>query len=427
MYVIEVTQIPKSFLRSVSILFTGTVIAQLISYLASPIISRQYLPEETAYLGLFLRITALGAAIATARLELAFPLEKQKHHAFGIYRFSMRFSLTLSIFALILVLIFSGIDYGSSQNFFFLLSLPFGIFLTAIFNQGASWSLRNEEYSTISRSSLFLSFFSNGLKVLFGLIRGNFLFLIGATLIAYCFSIFTFLKNYLVTKKESILTSKSKRTQVLIAKNSDLYTYNLPHVFMDLARDLLLASIIWNCYGKAEYGSYDHAFRMLKLPIVFIGAAIGQVLFKKCSVLIHEKKSVFPLVLRICFILIGLSVIPFMIISFFGPELFAFIFGEKWRLSGEMAALMVPWLLINFISSPLSHLPILLNKQKKFFWVNLVGTICLLLVVLFPYFGIISLNSLQMLNLLSISQSIFLFCVLIWLLSLAWKGKEIKL
>ncbi len=421
------TQIPKSFFRSVSILFTGTVIAQIISYTASPIISRQYLPEDNAYLGLFLRITALGAAIATARLELAFPVEKQNHHAFGIYRFSMRFSLMLSFFALVIVLIFSGIDYISFQNFLFLLSLPFGIFLTALFNQGASWSLRNEDYSTIAKSSLLLSFFTNVLKVLLGLIKGNFLFLIGATLLAFCLSIVTFMKNYMQVKTQSILTYNSKRTRVLVAKNSDLYMYNLPHVLIDLARDLLLASIIWNCYGKMEFGSYDHAFRMLKLPIVFIGSAIGQVLFKKCSVLINEKKSIFPLVLRVSFILIGISIVPFMLIGFFGPQLFTFVFGEKWKLAGEMASTMVPWLLINFISSPLSHIPILLNKQKKFFWVNLIGTICVLMVVLIPYLGIISITSLQMLNLLSISQSVFLFCVLIWLLSLAWKGKEIKL
>ena len=87
----------KSFLKSFSILFTGTVLAQIISYSVVPIITRQYSPDESAYLGLFLRITALGAAIATARLELAFPIEKEKHHAFGIFRFSIRFSALISL------------------------------------------------------------------------------------------------------------------------------------------------------------------------------------------------------------------------------------------------------------------------------------------------------------------------------------------
>lgn len=422
------TQESKSFIKSVSILFTGTVIAQLISYLASPIISRQYSPDESAYLGLFLRITTLGAAIATARLELAFSLEKRDHHAFGIYRFSMRFSQFISLIALVLLLIYSGIDYTSSKEFFFLLSLPAGIFLTAFFNQGTSWSLRNEDYHVMSKSSLLLSGFINGLKVIFGFLGGNFLLLIGATLIGYFVSSWTFLKDYLRNKKKHLISAKSKRTKAIVAKNSDLYMYNLPHVFIDLARDLLLASIIWNYYGKFEFGSYDHAYRMLRLPIVFVGSAIGQVFFRKCTMLIQENKTIFPMVSRIIFILTGLSLIPLFLIGLYGSDLFIFVFGKEWQQSGEMATLMIPWLMLNFITSPISHLPIILNKQKPFFLVNLIGTLSMLFIVSIPYWKIIEIDMYQMIKLLSLSQSAFLIYVLVWLLWLTKRGdRKMKL
>lgn len=416
------TQESKSFVKSVSILFTGTVVAQLIGYLASPIISRQYEPAQAAYLGLFLRITTLGAALATARLELAFPLEKKEHHAFGIYRFSMRFSLLISLIALISLLIYSGIDYTSREDFFFLISLPIGIFLVAFFNQGTSWSLRNEEYGVMSRSSLLLSSIINGLKVLFGFLGGNFLLLIGATILGYFFSSFTFLKDYLRNRKKYDLTSKSKRTKAIVAKNSDLYTYNLPHVFIDLARDLLLASIIWNYYGKFEFGSFDHAYRMLRLPIVFVGAAIGQVLFRKCTTLMQERKPIFPMVFKIVQLLVAISIVPLFLIGVYGSDLFVFVFGQKWQQSGEMATLMIPWLMMNFITSPISHLPIILNKQRAFFLVNLVGTLSMLLIVSIPYWGIFDLDMYQMIKLLSFSQSAFLLYVIAWLLWLTKKA-----
>lgn len=416
------TQESKSFIKSVSILFTGTVIAQLIGYLASPIISRQYEPAETAYLGLFLRITTLGAALATARLEFAFPLEKKEHHAFGIYRFSMRFSLLISLIALISLLIYSGIDYTSTQDFFFLISLPIGIFLVAFFNQGTSWSLRNEEYGVMSRSSLLLSSIINGLKVLFGFLGGSFLLLIGATILGYIFSSFSFLKDYLSNRKKHDLTSKSKRTKAIVAKNSDLYTYNLPHVFTDLARDLVLASIIWNYFGKFEFGSFDHAYRMLRLPIVFVGAAIGQVFFRKCTTLMQEKKPIFPMVFRIVQLLVGISIVPLFLIGLYGSDLFVFVFGQKWQQSGEMATLMIPWLMMNFIISPISHLPIILNKQKAFFWVNLVGTLSMFLIVSIPYWKVVDINMYQMIKYLSLSQFAFLLYVFIWLLWLVKKA-----
>lgn len=415
------TQESKSFIKSVSILFTGTVIAQMIGYLVSPIISRQYSPDESAYLGLFLRITTLGAAIATARLEQAFPLEKKDNHAFGIYRFSMRFSLFISVIALVLLLIYSGIDYTSNENFLFLISLPIGIFLTAFYNQGNSWSLRNEDYRVMSRSSLLLSSFINGLKVIFGFLGGNFLLLIGATLIGYIVSSLAFLKDYLKNKKKHIITAKSKRTRAIVAKNSDLYLYNLPHVFIDLARDLLLASIIWNYYGKFEFGSYDYAYRMLRLPIVFVGSAIGQVFFRKCTMLIQESKAIFPMVSRIILILLGLSLIPLLLIGLYGSDLFVFVFGKEWQQSGEMATLMIPWLMLNFMVSPISHLPIILRKQKSFFWVNLIGTLSMLFIVSIPYWKIMDLSIYQMIKFLSLSQSAFLIYVLLWLLWLTKK------
>jgi teichuronic acid exporter len=411
----------KSFLKSVSVLFTGAFLAQVLSYVLSPIITRQYGPEESAYLGLFLRITTLGAAIATARLEYAFPLEKQNHHAFGIYQFAFRFSIIIGIFSLFILLLFSGFWTNSYSDYLFLISLPLGVFLTAFYNLGSSWSLRKGDFKTISKSSLILSLFSNVLKVILGFINNSFLFLIGATIIGFLIASISFIKDFIQEKKTAILNRKSKRTFSLVSKNSDLYTYNLPHVFIDLARDLLLASIIWNCYGKAEFGAFDHAFKMLKLPVVFIGASIGQVFFKKCTELLHENKLLFPLVLKICLTLFLVSIIPFGIILIYGKVVFEFVFGIEWRESGVLASIMVPWLLMNFLSSPISHLPILLNKQRSFFLFNLIGTLSMLIIVSIPYWNGGYFSFKEILSLLSYTQAFFLIFVLVWLFSIARK------
>lgn len=426
----------NAFVKSVAVLFTGTVLAQVVTYALSPIITRQFSPDESAYLGLFLRITTLGAALATARLELAFPLEKKDHHAFGIYRFSMRFSIGLSLLSLAFLGIYSSIGFSTLKELFFLLSLPAGIFLLAFYNQGNSWALRKEQFALIARSALALSLITNMLKVAFGFIAGGgswsksgfvengSIYLIAATLAGYLLSCIPYLRDYRRNRREAVLHARSSRTKALISKNSDLYTYNLPHVFIDLARDLLLASIVWNLYGKMEYGSYDHAFRMLKLPVVFIGAAIGQVFFRRCTELLNQGKSIFPLASRIVLILAGLSIFPFAIVAIWGPELFAIVFGEAWRQSGEMASIMVPWLLMNFITSPISFIAIVMKQQKAFFWVNVLGTASLILVISLPYLGFFHLGFYEILRLLSISQAVFLVVVLIWMLVIARKGPD---
>ena len=413
----------NTFVKSVAVLFTGTVLSQVVTYLLAPIITRQFGPADSAYLGLFLRITTLGAALATVRLELAFPLEKEDHHAFGIYRFSMRFSIFLSVIALLFLGIYSWVDFSSLKDLLFLMSLPVGIFLMAFYNQGNSWALRKEKFKVIARSALALSLVTNVLKVLFGFFSHSFLFLIGATIVGYLFSSIAYFFDFKKNKKTAILKYNSKRTKALIGKNSDLIKYNLPHVFVDLGRDLLMVSIIWNLYGKIEYGSYDHAFRMLKLPVIFIGSAIGQVFFRQCTDLIHQNKSVFPLAAKVVLILAGLSIVPFSIIAIWGRELFAFVFGVQWTQSGEMATVMVPWLMMNFLASPISFIAILMKRQQSFFWINLLGTLGLIFVVSLPYIAAMHYSFYEILKLLSMSQSIFLLIVLIWMLIVAKNNK----
>ena len=50
---------------------------------------------------------------------------------------------------------------------------------------------------------------------------------------------------------------------------------------------------------------------------------------------------------------------------FFAPPIFAFIFGAEWEMAGEIAAIISPWLFLNFIASPVSCITILMNKQLQ--------------------------------------------------------------
>jgi len=74
----------SEFLKSVLVLLSGTLIAQLISYALTPIISRQFTPEEMGQFGIYQRWLVLIATIATARYEFSLPLPKKDEHSFLI-------------------------------------------------------------------------------------------------------------------------------------------------------------------------------------------------------------------------------------------------------------------------------------------------------------------------------------------------------
>ena len=55
----------SSFIRNVSILVSGTIIAQVFAVLASPILSRLYSPEQFGEYAIFITIVGLLSTISS--------------------------------------------------------------------------------------------------------------------------------------------------------------------------------------------------------------------------------------------------------------------------------------------------------------------------------------------------------------------------
>jgi O-antigen/teichoic acid export membrane protein len=94
--------------------------------------------------------------------------------------------------------------------------------------------------------------------------------------------------------------------------------------------------------------------------------------------------------------------------------LFAFVFGEEWRESGEIAKYLIPWFYVNLLVSPISHLPVLLNKQKSYFWVNIGGTVFVLGSVLVPLFFPTWFTHQQVFIFISGAHCVFITFLLTW-------------
>jgi O-antigen/teichoic acid export membrane protein len=189
---------------------------------------------------------------------------------------------------------------------------------------------------------------------------------------------------------------------------------------MDITRELLIAFFILLFYSKNILGSYDFSFKMLKLPLTILGASIGQVYFQKIAFKKNNGESINEITFLTIKNLFLISIVPFSIIYFYGEELFTFVFGKDWQLAGKYSEIMAPWLMVNLVSSPISHLPIVLGKLRTFFWVGFTGSILLLSILIIPFFNS-NLSFELLLKFINYSQSLFLIFVLIWFIKLSRK------
>jgi O-antigen/teichoic acid export membrane protein len=150
---------------------------------------------------------------------------------------------------------------------------------------------------------------------------------------------------------------------------------NLPLALSDYIRDVLVAIILIEFFSESLFGAFDHSYRMLRIPVMLIGASLSHVFFSRISSYKTEGKLIYPLFRKVLISLSLLSILPFLIIYFFGAPLFAFVFGAEWRFSGELSEIMAPWLMLNFIVSPLSTIPLVFDKQKAYLIIGLIGSL----------------------------------------------------
>lgn len=380
------------FLRAVLVLFSGTAAAQAIGYLVAPILTRLYNAEEMGELAIYMRAVGFIAGVATLRYELSLPIPKRDEHSFLLYRLSLRIALGLIVAGGLGFVVFaiSG-RLSLDDRFFYSLVLLSAIFLV-LTNLGTYWAIRKNTYRIISRSKVASSFVTNGLRWLFGVWGWSVKGLLLASLVGYVVGSIEFLRQYLTLNKTHKTTRSKKKTKALSIIHKDFPTINLPHVMVDLGRELLLALIISVLFSKEIFGWYSYSYTMLRLPVALLGASIGQVLMSRCASQVNEKKPVTPLVQRALLALLGIAVIPFTLIAFFGEPVFAFVFGADWATSGVYAEIMAPWLMLSFVTSSLSTIPVVLKQQRPFFLISTFGAVLLIFTSGFLPFAVDSLR-----------------------------------
>lgn len=369
------THLQTDFFKSLTILLSGTIIAQLIGYLMAPIITRIYTPAEMGEFGVYHRWIVLVATISTARFEFALPIPKKDHHAFLLYEVALK----TTTYALV-VTFFCYLLYGfwtSNSEFIFIITplLILSVLFLAFMNLGTNWAIRNKQFKKISYSKMSNSLTLHFSRILFGFLNlGKW-----GLLISFLFSLIIgsvhFFKDFLVQKKSSLKTKTKRRMQIIIRKYKDFPLSSLPHALTDSLRDVFVALLLVYLFTDEVFGAFDHSMRMLRIPLMIVGTSLGQVFFSKISEAKKSDLELMPLVKSVIKYLFFLSIFPFLLVFFYGEELFSFVFGEQWAFSGRLSEIMTPWLWANFIISPISVIPLVLGKQRSFFIIGLISSV----------------------------------------------------
>ena len=356
---------PKSeFSRNVLTLMTGTTIAQAIPIAISPILTRIYTPEDFGVFALYMSVASILSVVATGRYELAIMLPKKDEDAINIVVLSIIISFFVSFIALLIVFFFNAQItslLGNPKISNWLYFIPITVLLTGVYQSFNYWSNRKKQYKrlattrviqsgTTATSNLgmgFSGFGSTGL-ILSGVIGQ------GAA---------TAILGRMVWKEYKYKVKQVKRLKIfaLIKKYRKLPIYNLPNAIIDGFRLSGINILIAKYFMTATLGQFSLAWKMLQIPMSLISSSLSQVFFQKVS---HARKSDLNFIIKKFIMKASLISTPiFLIMYFFAQDIFVFVFGESWKLAGEIASVMSPWLFLNFLSAPMANVFIVLDRQ----------------------------------------------------------------
>jgi len=117
-------------------------------------------------------------------------------------------------------------------------------------------------------------------------------------------------------------------------------------------------------FSPAIVGFYSMGFRLIQMPLSLIGGAVSQAFFQRGAEA-HSSGDLGRLVEGLFNRMLIIGLLPSMILMVIGADLFAFVFGAEWREAGVFTQILAPWALIWFLSSPLSTVYAIQERQKE--------------------------------------------------------------
>lgn len=411
------------FTRNVLTLLTGTTIAQAIPVLIAPVLTRLYSPKDFGLAALFFSVTSILGVIANGRYELAIVLPVEDEDAINITALAILIAASLSIFLLLIVIVFNhqiATLLKCQEIAPWLYFAPLVVFLTGLFNALNYFHVRIKSFKKIATANVYRSIVSATVQLGLGFLKAGATGLISGQILSNITGNSTL--GYALIKNKKLL-GKINRTDIkrLAKRYVDFPKFSSWSILANTLAYNLTNIFISTVYSASTLGFYSLGNTAIGMPSSLLGSSVGQVFFEKAN---EEKNRTGRAVHTFNSTFRGLLIIAvptFVILYFVVEDLFAFIFGEQWRIAGQYAKIMLPLFFIRFATAPISNINNIFEKQK----IALTWQLSLLVTTLIVFYisKMFNLNIINFLYLFS-SVSFMLYLILYFIMRTVSKGEK---
>jgi lipopolysaccharide exporter len=364
----------STFFRNMLVLMSGTVLAQIVTVAAAPILTRLYDPSAFGIAAAFGAIVGFVVS-PTLCYDQALMLPKETKDSVNLLGLALLSVTGISMVMGVVCIAFSGPITAAAktpelQPWLWL--APFAVFFAGLAQTLTAWSTRRKAFHRASISQVVRSVTTSGTQLGAGLQHAGFAALIGGGILGDALASAALAGQVIGSDRHVIAGSFDRRRMRRLAW--DYHEFPLFNSTKDwlnmLSQNVPL--LLLSCYfGPTVTGCYALGVRVLQLPMNLVGISLSQVFFQKASETYNAGGNVHGLFRKTTLGLAALVAVPTVLALLFAPPVFAFVLGSQWWTAGEYARWLVFWLVVAFAATPALLCAQIYRKQKHLFLVNL--------------------------------------------------------
>ena len=384
-----------NFAKSVVMISGSTVVAQVLNFLLSTVITRIYTPEQYGVLTVYSSILGLIVIVASLNYEWGIPIADNDRKAMNVLQLSFAILLVFSAGVLVFFSVFgkrvlSSLNAKGLVNYIYL--IPIGVFLSGSYNILLQWAYRKKDFRAISKTKIAQSIVGNGTKIGLGVAGTGSVGLIIGQILSQCAGIYNFMRT-LINNEENRHIDFDWNDMVTAAKRyRNFPIFSAPSSLLNTLGLQLPVLFITSFYGSKVLGFYGLANSVVNLPMVLIGTSITDVLYAEAaSAGKNDPKRLNELMNKLIKRLLIVGLIPLLILLLFAPFLFALVFGKSWYEAGVYARIIAFLVFFRFIFTPFERFLLVFERQRLLLFLDLLRAV--LVVTAFSVAKLLNLSS----------------------------------
>lgn len=358
----------RGFAKGVLALSGGTLLAQAITVLSSPIKLRLFEPQAFGVLAAFNSVIAILVLVGGLSYELAIVIPKRDEDAANLLAFCVS-SITVLVTLLVVVVWWTGGTLlawvGQDVLVPYAWWLCLGIGAAALTAPLRYWMTRRKRFTGLALVRVLvasvIAIGSIGAGVL-GWQRGVHLIraqvagvLCGAVLLAV----------WVIRRDRALLAIHVSRAGIgrMVRRYRKFPLVITWSALIGQGSKELPTLLLTGFFGPGVTGLYAMARAVLLLPFNLFGMAISQVFLQRAGASRGDRSAMADLTSGVARRLITVALLPVVVIALAGPPLFAVCFGAKWTQAGMYAAILSMSLAGMFVGGPLGQLFVVMERQ----------------------------------------------------------------